>query len=99
MQVRPQDAKNIYQTMIDSCKSRGKPYRDYKAALRNWIRYRIDDGRITRVSVMAPAGSTLPPQEERASTEMRDKVRKLLEKKGTIFQTKRAQSPSKPRFG
>jgi hypothetical protein len=45
--VEPKDVEDLRESMVLFCQSKGKTYRNYKAALQEWVRRRIKEGSIT----------------------------------------------------
>ncbi len=45
------DTKRAYQELTDYCASKGKTYKDYPATLRNWLRRKIEDGKVKVISL------------------------------------------------
>lgn len=46
LSVPEADVKRCYGELTDYCMAKGRTYKDYKAALRGWVRRKIDDGKI-----------------------------------------------------
>lgn len=47
-------AMQVYDTMVDYCLAHGKGYRDYQAALRNFIKSELADGKVKPTVMKAP---------------------------------------------
>jgi hypothetical protein len=57
--VTPKIVINLREELKLYCQSKGKTYKDYRAALMNWLRRRMDEGKVTKIKV-----STVPPMPE-----------------------------------
>jgi hypothetical protein len=67
LQVTQKDAKRIYEKMIDYTKAKGKDYSDYSAALRNWVRKEIEEGKVKQVPSLAESTDPLVIAARKAS--------------------------------
>jgi hypothetical protein len=53
--------------MIDYTKAKGKDYSDYSAALRNWVRKEIEEGKVKQVPSLAESTDPLVIAARKAS--------------------------------
>lgn len=80
--VQESSVKTIYEDLILYCKSSGKKYKDYEAALMSWTRRRLSEGKIKTVV------KTVIPNEEHLSEEQRlINLKKLSEIKSNFGRT------------
>jgi hypothetical protein len=57
---------NLREELKLYCQSKGKTYKDYRAALMNWLRRRMDEGKVTKIKATAafPMPEDVPLTEE-----------------------------------
>ena len=64
--VTPKVVINLREELKLYCQSKGKTYKDYRAALMNWLRRRMDEGKVTKLKNVAtpPTPEDVPLTEE-----------------------------------
>ena len=65
----------VYQDLILYCKSKGKTYKNYEAALMGWLRRKMGEGKIKRIINTLPVVDDLTPEERQVNLKRIEEIK------------------------